>query len=46
VNTLKLLLYVLALVLFLVAAYPPASARANLIALGLAAWVATFLVPG
>jgi hypothetical protein len=44
-NSLKTLLYLLALVLFLVAAYPPASSRANLIALGLAAWVATNLVP-
>ncbi len=44
-NTLKTLLYLLALVLFLVAAYPPASSRANLIALGLASWVSTNLVP-
>ena len=44
-STLKTTLLILALVLFLVAAYPPATARVNLIALGLAAWVATSLVP-
>jgi hypothetical protein len=44
-TSLKLLLYLLALVLFLVAAYPPANTRVSLIALGLAAWVATNLVP-
>lgn len=45
-STIKTTLLILALVLFLVAAYPPASSRANLIALGLAAFVATWLVPG
>lgn len=45
-STLKLLLLVIALALFLIASWPPASARVNLIALGLAAWVATWLVPG
>jgi hypothetical protein len=44
-STLKTTLLILALVLFLVASYPPANARVSLVALGLAAWVASALVP-
>jgi hypothetical protein len=44
-STVKTLLLLLALVLFLVAAYPPATARVNLLALGLASWVASLIIP-
>jgi len=44
-NPLKLLLLVLALVLFLVAGAGVPAGRVNLIAFGLAAFVATWLVP-
>jgi hypothetical protein len=43
--TLKLLLLVAALVLFLIAAVPIANTRINLVALGLARWVATLILP-
>jgi hypothetical protein len=44
--TLKLLLLLAALILFLIAAYPPMQpTRLNLVALGLAAWVATLILP-
>lgn len=44
-STLRLLFLLLAIVLFLVAAYPPTSTRVNLIALGLAFFAGSFVVP-
>lgn len=41
----KLILLVLAFVLFLLAAFSVAVPRVNLMALGLAAWMLTLLVP-
>ena len=43
--TVKLLLLIAALVLFLIASYPPLQTRVNLVALGLACWVATAVIP-
>jgi hypothetical protein len=43
--TIKTVLLIAALVLFLIAAVPLASVRVNLVALGLACWVATLIIP-
>lgn len=43
--SLKLALLIVAFLLFLIAAFPIPSGRVNLLALGLAAWVATAILP-